>query len=50
MKLSNVTFTLSNPNPTLEKQLTWCNTVPKAKRNKVVKINGVPVIEASTTP
>ncbi len=49
MKLSNVTFTLANPNPTLERQLTWCNTVPKAKRNKVVKINGVPVGQESTT-
>ena len=41
MKLKDVTFTLNNPTPSLVKKLTWCNTVPKAKRNKPAKINGV---------
>ena len=38
VKLSNVTFTL-NDKPM--KQLLWCNKVPKGKRNKPAKINGV---------
>jgi hypothetical protein len=38
MKLSNVTFTL-NDKPM--KTLLWCNKVPKGKRNKPAKINGV---------
>ena len=41
MRLSEVTFTLSEPNVKLERELTWCNTVPKGKRNKPAKINGV---------
>ena len=41
-KLSNVTFTLnSSPTQTMLNQLTWCNKVPKGKRNKPAKINGV---------
>ena len=38
MKLTNVTFTL-NDKPM--KTLLWCNKVPKGKRNKPAKINGV---------
>jgi len=42
MKLKEVTFTLnSRPSRTLTRKLLWCNTVPKAKRNKPAKINGV---------
>ena len=41
-RLSNVTFTLSDkPTRTLYNSLTWCNKVPKGKRNKPAKINGV---------
>ena len=41
-RLSNVTFTLNDkPSQTLYNQLTWCNKVPKGKRNKPAKINGV---------
>ncbi|MBT8449893.1 MAG: hypothetical protein KJO69_09395 [Gammaproteobacteria bacterium] len=38
MKLKEVTFTL-NDKPM--KTLLWCNTVPKGKRNKPSKINGI---------
>ncbi len=38
MKLKEVTFTL-NDKPM--KTLLWCNKVPKGKRNKPAKINGV---------
>ena len=37
-KLSNVTF-VRGTKPM--KQLLWCNKVPKGKRNKPAKINGV---------
>ena len=38
MKLKEVTFTL-NDKPM--KTLLWCNKVPKGKRNKPSKINGI---------
>jgi hypothetical protein len=38
MKLSNVTFTLKDKPM---KTLLWCNKVPKGKRNKPSKINGI---------
>ena len=38
MKLTNVTFTL-NDKPM--QHLLWCNKVPRGKRNKPAKINGV---------
>jgi len=41
MKLNDVTFTLQSPNKSLERKLCWCNKVPKGKRNKPAKINGV---------
>ena len=41
MKLKDVTFTLQSPNKSLERQLTWCNTVPKGKRSKPAKIMGI---------
>ena len=48
-KLSNVTFTLSDkPTRTMLNQLTWCNKVPKGKRNKPAKINGVQHHEISS--
>ena len=47
MKLKDVTFTLQSPNESLERQLTWCNKVPKGKRNKPSKINGVQHSEIS---
>jgi len=47
MKLSNVTFTLNEP-PI--KSLLWCNKVPRGKRNKSAKINGVTHNEVSPTP
>ena len=46
MKLSNVTFTL-NDKPM--KTLLWCIKVPKGKRNKPAKINGVTHNEVSPT-
>ena len=49
MKLNDVTFTLSSPNPRLERALTWCNTVPKGKRSKPAKINGVQHHEISNS-
>jgi len=46
MKLSNVTFTLNDkPMP----HLLWCNKVPRGKRNKAAKINGVTHNELSPT-
>jgi len=42
IKLKNVTFTrYDKPTRTMLNQLTWCNKVPKGKRNKPAKINGV---------
>ena len=41
MKLKDVTFTLQSPNKSLERQLTWCNKVPKGKRSKPAKIMGI---------
>ena len=38
MKLKEVTFTL-NDKPM--RTLLWCNKVPKGKRNKPAKINGI---------
>ena len=50
MKLKEVTFTLnSRPSRTLTRKLLWCNTVPKAKRNKPAKINGVQHHEISAS-
>lgn len=44
MKLKEVTFTLgSKP----MKTLLWCDKVPKGKRNKPAKINGVQHSEVS---
>ena len=40
MKLKEVTFTLgAKP----MRELLWCNKVPKGKRNKPAKINGIVV-------
>ncbi len=47
MKLSNVTFTLKDE-PI--KTLLWCDTVPKCKRHKPAKINGVEYHEISGEP
>lgn len=47
MKLNDVTFTLNNPKPSLVKQLTWCNKVPKGKRSKPAKIMGIQHHEVS---
>ena len=44
VKLKDVTFTL-NDKPM--KQLLWCNKVPKGKRNKPAKINGIQHSEIS---
>jgi len=38
VKLKDCTFTLHDKPM---KQLLWCNKVPKGKRNKPAKINGV---------
>ena len=46
MKLKEVTFTL-NDKPM--KTLLWCNTVPKGKRNKPAKINGIQHHEISSS-
>jgi hypothetical protein len=46
MKLSNVTFTI-NEKPM--SHLLWCNKVPRGKRNKAAKINGVTHNELSPT-
>ena len=44
IKLKEVTFTI-NQEPM--KQLLWCNKVPKSKRNKPAKINGIQYSEVS---
>jgi hypothetical protein len=48
-KLKDVTFTLnSKPSgglPAHLRTLMWCDCVPKAKRNKPVKVNGILVSE-----
>ena len=45
MKLKEVTFTLgakpSDVSRHLMRELLWCNKVPKGKRNKPSKINGI---------
>ena len=42
IKLKETTFTLyGSPSTTLVNSLTWCNRVPKGKRNKPAKINGI---------
>ncbi len=42
IKLKETTFTLyGSPSTTLVNSLTWCNKVPKGKRNKPAKINGI---------
>ncbi len=42
IKLKETTFTLyGSPSTTLVNSLTWCNKVPKGKRNKPSKINGI---------
>jgi len=46
MKLKEVTFTL-NDKPM--KTLLWCNKVPKGKRNKPSKINGIQHHEISSS-
>jgi len=38
VKLKEVTFTRGNKPM---RELLWCNKVPKAKRNKPAKINGI---------
>ena len=46
VKLKDCTFTLhSKP----DKSLLWCNTVPKGKRNKPAKINGIQHHEISNS-
>ena len=45
MKLSNVTFTLHEPPM---KHLLWCDRVPRGKRTKSAKINGVTHAEVTT--
>ena len=42
VKLKDVTFTL-NSKPI--RTLMWCDCVPKAKRNKPAKVNGILVSE-----
>ena len=44
VKLKEVTFTIDQEPM---KQLLWCNKVPKGKRNKPAKINGVQHHEVS---
>ena len=44
IKLKDVTFTIHDKPM---KQLLWCNKVPKGKRNKPAKINGVQHHEVS---
>ena len=45
-KLKDVTFT-RNSKPI--KTLLWCDTVPKAKRNKPAKLNGIQHSEISSS-
>ena len=48
IKLKETTWTLyGSPSATLVNSLTWCNKVPKGKRNKPSKINGVQHSEVS---
>ena len=44
IKLKDVTFTI-NDKPM--SNLLWCNKVPKGKRNKPAKINGIQYSEVS---
>lgn len=44
VKLKDVTFTL-NAKPM--RTLLWCNKVPKCKRNKPAKVNGIQYHEIS---
>ena len=44
IKLKDVTFTINDKPMT---NLLWCNKVPKGKRNKPAKINGVQHSEVS---
>ena len=46
-KLPNVTFTINEPPM---KHLLWCNKVPRGKRNKLPKVNGVTHQELYTKP
>ena len=46
IKLKDVTFTI-NDKPM--KHLLWCSKVPKGKRNKPAKINGVQHSEVSSS-
>ena len=46
IKLKDVTFTI-NDKPM--SNLLWCNKVPKGKRNKPAKINGVQHSEVSSS-
>ena len=42
IKLSEVTFTLTSPpSKRMQRELLWCNKVPKGKRNKPAKIMGI---------
>ena len=51
IKLNDVTFVLgdkpNSPRVARLSNLLWCNKVPKGKRNKPAKINGVQHIEVS---
>jgi hypothetical protein len=46
MKLSNVTFTLHEPPM---KHLLWCDRVPRGKRNKPAKLNGITITDTVET-
>ena len=46
IKLNDVTFVLGDKPM---KHLLWCSKVPKGKRNKPAKINGVQHIEVSSS-
>ena len=46
MKLKETTFTLGDKPM---RELLWCNTVPKGKRNKPAKINGIQHHEISSS-
>ena len=41
-KLNAVTFTINEPPM---KHLLWCNKVPRGKRNKTAKINGIAITD-----
>jgi hypothetical protein len=47
VKLTNVTFTI---NEAPMKHLLWCDKVPRGKRNKSAKVNGVTHQELYTKP